>query len=36
MAPALKKLTVSQVACWEHILTGAALGYGKIIPAAVR
>lgn len=36
MAPALKKLTVSQVACWEHILTGEALGYGKIIPAAVR
>lgn len=36
MAPALEKLTVSQAARWERVLTGAALGYGKTIPASMR
>lgn len=37
VAPALEKLTVSpQVGCWEHVLTEAALGCGKLIPAAGR
>lgn len=37
MSPVLEKLTVShQTACWEHALTEAALGYGKVILAAGR
>ena len=37
MSPVFEKLTVShQTTCWEHALTEAALGYGKVILDARR